>query len=70
MKRRDFLGGVAALPLVGGDSTVAETKGMKLAIGADHAGFPLKAPVIALLKGLGTYRQGLRDVHPRTGRFP
>ena len=47
--RRRFLGGLAAAPLA-----AAETKPkMKLVIGADHAGFPLKGPVVALLKSWG-----------------
>lgn len=70
MKRRDFLGGVATLPLVGGDSTVAETNGMKLAIGADHAGFPLKAPVIALLKGWGHTVKDCGTFTPEPVDFP
>ena len=48
--RRRFLGSLGAVPLAG----AAETKSkMKLAIGADHAGFPLKGPVVALLKSWG-----------------
>ena len=45
IRRRAFLGGVAAAPL-------AQAK-LSVAIGADHAGFPLKGPVIAVLKSWG-----------------
>jgi ribose 5-phosphate isomerase B len=46
--RRSFLGGLAAAPL----AAATQTK-MKLAVGADHAGFPLKGPVVALLRSWG-----------------
>ena len=45
IRRRRFLSGVAAAPMVA-------TK-MPLSIGSDHAGFPLKGPVIALVKSWG-----------------
>lgn len=49
--RRRFLGGVVAAQLAG----AAEQKPakMKLAIGADHAGFHLKGPVLELLRSWG-----------------
>jgi len=47
MKRRTFLS-AAALPA----AAPAEPK-MKLVIGSDHAGFPMKGPVLALLKSWG-----------------
>lgn len=46
--RRRFLGGLAAAPLA-----AAASNKMKLAVGADHAGFPLKGPVVALLRSWG-----------------
>jgi ribose 5-phosphate isomerase B len=46
--RRTFLGGAAAARL-----SVAAPAKMKLAIGADHAGFPMKDPVVKLLRGWG-----------------
>ncbi len=53
IRRRKFLSGVAAAPVV----VAAQQKGaemkMSIAIGCDHAGFPLKGPVIALLKSWG-----------------
>lgn len=53
MRRRKFLGGAAAAPLAAAaQQRPAETK-IPLAIGCDHAGFPLKGPVIALLKSWG-----------------
>ena len=50
VKRRRFLAGVAAAPLAA--AAPAETK-LSLAVGGDHAGFPLKGPVIALLRSWG-----------------
>ena len=47
IRRRAFLSGVAASPLA------AAAPAMKLAIGCDHAGFPLKGPVIELLHSWG-----------------
>jgi ribose 5-phosphate isomerase B len=48
--RRRFLGSLGAVPLAGAAETSSK---MKLVIGADHAGFPLKGPVVALLKSWG-----------------
>jgi ribose 5-phosphate isomerase B len=48
VKRRNFLGQVAAAPLA-----AAVEKKMSLAIGGDHAGFSMKRPVIALLRSWG-----------------
>lgn len=50
MGRRGFLGGLAAAPVA---SAAAPAAKMKLAVGADHAGFPLKGTVVALLKSWG-----------------
>ena len=50
--RRRFLGGIAAAPLAAAATTDKPAK-MKLAVGADHAGFPLKGPVVALLRSWG-----------------
>ena len=47
--RRSFLSGAAAAQIAVGK---AQGK-MKLAVGADHAGFPLKGPVIQLLQSWG-----------------
>jgi ribose 5-phosphate isomerase B len=49
--RRGFLAGAAGAPL----AAAAEPKSakFKLAVGADHAGFPLKGPVVALLRSWG-----------------
>jgi ribose 5-phosphate isomerase B len=49
MRRRRFLGGVAAAPL----AAAAPQQKMSLAVGCDHAGFPLKGQVIAMLKSWG-----------------
>src|ERR1035441_10002350 len=51
LARRKFLGGVAGAPLAAAAATT--TPKMKLAVGADHAGFPLKGPVVQLLKSWG-----------------
>ena len=51
LARRKFLAGVAGAPLVAAAATT--TPKMKLAVGADHAGFPLKGPVVQLLKSWG-----------------
>lgn len=49
LARRGFLSSAAAAPLA---AAPAPAK-MKLAVGADHAGFPMKGPVVALLKSWG-----------------
>lgn len=46
--RRGFLGSLAA-----GAASAADSAKMKLAVGADHAGFPLKGPVVELLRSWG-----------------
>lgn len=53
--RRLFLGGIAAAQVVVPQTLAADvvTARMKLAIGADHAGFPLKGPVVELLRSWG-----------------
>ena len=55
LARRGFLGGIAAAQLL-----VTETRAedvvsakMKVAVGADHAGFPLKGPVVEMLRSWG-----------------
>ena len=54
LARRGFLGGAAA-QLAGSRAEASDTKApkMKLAVGADHAGFSLKGPVVALLRSWG-----------------
>ncbi len=53
IRRRALLGGVAAAPLAAAaQQKPAQTK-LPVAIGSDHAGFPLKGPIIALLKSWG-----------------
>ncbi len=52
LARRRFLGGIAAAPVAAAAATDKPVK-MKLAVGADHAGFPLKGPVVALLRSWG-----------------
>jgi ribose 5-phosphate isomerase B len=53
--RRRFLGGIAAAQLAGSQVRAADaaSAAMKLAVGADHAGFPLKKPVVELLRSWG-----------------
>jgi ribose 5-phosphate isomerase B len=53
LPRRRFIGGVAAAPLAAAANETVKGAKMKLAIGADHAGFPLKGPVVQLLKSWG-----------------
>lgn len=53
IQRRKFLSGVAAVPIAAGAQSKPMAGKMPLAIGCDHAGFPLKGPVIALLKSWG-----------------
>ena len=48
LARRGFLGGIAAAPLA-----AAKPGKMKLAIGADHAGFPMKGPLLGVLRSWG-----------------
>lgn len=49
--RRSFLGGVAGAPLAAAAEKTPPK--MKLAVGADHAGFPLKGPVVTTLRSWG-----------------
>ncbi len=51
--RRALLGGLAATQAAVPQSRAAGTTKMSLAIGADHAGFPLKGPVVELLRSWG-----------------
>lgn len=62
--RRSFLGSAAAAPLLTLDEHAAANDSVKwkLVIGCDHAGFPLKGPLIQILqswghdvKDIGTY---------------
>src|SRR5690349_14692882 len=46
--RRGFLSSMAAAPLA-----AAKPAKMKLAIGADHAGFPMKGPLVGVLRSWG-----------------
>lgn len=48
--RRTFLGGFAAQVAA---AQVAPANAMKLAVGSDHAGFPMKGPVIKSLQSMG-----------------
>lgn len=53
--RRSFIGAVAAAPLLTVDAqaaSVAQTK-WKLVVGCDHAGFPLKGPLVEVLRSWG-----------------
>jgi ribose 5-phosphate isomerase B len=52
MGRRRFLGGLSAAQAAGAKPAGTPAK-MKLAVGADHAGFPLKGPVVELLRAWG-----------------
>ncbi len=70
LKRREFLGGIAALPLSATESAIPATEGMKLAIGADHAGFPLKGPVITLLQSWGHTVKDCGTFTPEPVDFP
>ena len=49
MHRRGFIAGVATAPL----AAAAAQQKFSLAVGCDHAGFPLKGQVIAMLKSWG-----------------
>jgi len=69
LERRDFIGTLATVPLAVG-STAAPTEGMKLAIGADHAGFPMKGPVIELLKSWGNTVKDCGTFTPAPVDFP
>ena len=53
IRRRRFLSGVAATPMVAAAQEKPAVTKMPLSIGSDHAGFPLKGPVIALVKSWG-----------------
>ena len=53
IRRRAFLGSVAAAPLAAAAEPKPGQTKPTIAIGSDHAGFPLKGPVIALLKSWG-----------------
>ena len=66
LRRRGFLGTVAATPLLAQKAT---TK-MALAVGGDHAGFPLKGPVIALLRSWGHTVKDCGTYSPEPVDFP
>ena len=53
IRRRAFLGSVAAAPLAAATEQKPGQAKPTVAIGSDHAGFPLKGPIIALLKSWG-----------------
>jgi ribose 5-phosphate isomerase B len=53
MRRRIFMGQVAAAPLAAAQQQAAAKAKMSLAVGGDHAGFPMKGPVIAMLRSWG-----------------
>ena len=54
--RRRILGGLAAAPLAAAASEPAK---WKLVVGSDHAGFPLKGPLIKTLQSWG---HGVKDI--------
>jgi ribose 5-phosphate isomerase B len=68
IRRRGFLGGVAASPLLA--QQVAQKTKMALAVGGDHAGFPLKGPVIALLRSWGHTVKDCGTYSPEPVDFP
>jgi len=68
--RREFLEGVAILPLAAARPPANAIEGMKLAIGADHAGFPMKAPVIKLLESWGHTVKDCGTFTPEPVDFP
>lgn len=53
--RRNFLSGLAAVPLAVNEARAAETpeKKWKLVVASDHFGFPMKGPLIQSLKSWG-----------------
>ncbi|MGA2144441.1 MAG: RpiB/LacA/LacB family sugar-phosphate isomerase [Bryobacteraceae bacterium] len=53
--RRRFIGGMAAAELLASEARAAATGAAKwkLAVGCDHAGFPLKGPLIQTLRSWG-----------------
>lgn len=53
IRRRRFLGGMAAASTAAAAPVNQSEPKMPLAIVCDHAGFPMKGPVIALLKSWG-----------------
>jgi ribose 5-phosphate isomerase B len=69
LERRDFIGGLTVLPLAAGP-TANVTAGMKLAIGSDHAGFPMKGPVMEILRGWGHTVKDCGSFTPAPVDFP
>jgi ribose 5-phosphate isomerase B len=69
--RRRLLGGLAAAPLapLPGRGGPADGK-MRLAIGADHAGFPMKGPVLQLLQSWGHTVKDCGTYTPEAVDFP
>jgi ribose 5-phosphate isomerase B len=65
IRRRGFLGGVAAGPLFAQKSSK-----MPLAVGGDHAGFALKGPLIALLRSWGHTVKDCGTYSPEPVDFP
>jgi ribose 5-phosphate isomerase B len=71
IQRRTFMG-AAGLSAVSAaqQNTGARKPPMKLAIGSDHAGFPMKGPVIQILKSWGHTVKDCGSFTPESVDFP
>jgi ribose 5-phosphate isomerase B len=68
--RRNLLGGLAAAPLAAAQAQAAGPVKMNLAVGSDHAGFPLKGPVVQLLRQWGHTVNDCGTYSPEPVDFP
>jgi len=69
--RRRLLSGAASASLAASQTRPAAASGkMHLAVGSDHAGFPMKGPVIQLLRSWGHTVQDCGTYTPETVDFP
>jgi ribose 5-phosphate isomerase B len=64
MRRRGFLGLAPALASPG------KVESMRIAVGGDHAGFPLKGPVVKLLQSWGHTVKDCGSYNPEPVDFP
>jgi ribose 5-phosphate isomerase B len=70
IRRRGFLTHLGVAGAAAAASPGAAAPRMRIAVGSDHAGFPLKAPVVALLKSWGHEVKDCGSYNPDPVDFP
>ncbi len=71
LHRRTFIGAAGmSLPGAAEQNTPSRKAPMKLAIGSDHAGFPMKGPVVQILKSWGHSVKDCGSFTPEPVDFP